>query len=119
MKILVCVKQILAPESDLAPSGDGTAVVPQGSVERRISRYDACALEAALQLRERIGGRVQVVTVGPADAADALRRALGMGADEALHIACADELIDPFTVARAVAPAAQDSDLVLAGVMSE
>jgi electron transfer flavoprotein beta subunit len=119
MKILVCIKQILAPESELASSAGGDTVVPAGVVERRISRYDACALEAALQLRERIGGQVQVVTVGPAEAAEALRRALGMGADEAVHIVAATDIPDPFIVAAAIAPVAGGCDLVLAGVMSE
>ncbi|NCC94963.1 MAG: electron transfer flavoprotein subunit beta/FixA family protein, partial [Opitutae bacterium] len=104
----------------LAIDADGIRITAPAGAERRLGRYDACALEAALQLREnRSDVTVGVITAGPPQAADVLRRALGMGADEALHIACADELIDPFTVARAVAPAAQDSDLVLAGVMSE
>lgn len=119
MKILVCIKQILAPESELAPNADGDGVVPLGAAERRIGRYDACALEAALQLRQRGGGRIRVATVGPPEAAEALRRALGMGADEALHVVAAHEVADPFTVAEALAPAAGDCDLVLTGVMSE
>jgi electron transfer flavoprotein beta subunit len=119
MKILVCIKQILAPESELVPRADGTGVRPTGPAERRISRYDACALEAALQLRERVGGRIRVVTVGPSAAVEALHRALGMGADEAMHVVAADDVDDPFIVAGALAPAAEDDDLVLAGVMSE
>jgi len=119
MKILVCIKQILAPESELAPRADGTGPAPVGPAERRISRYDACALEAALQLRESVGGRIRVATVGPPWAAEALRRALGMGADDALHIIAADDVDDPFIVAGALAPAARDCDLVLTGVMSE
>jgi electron transfer flavoprotein beta subunit len=119
MNILVCIKQILAPESELAPSIDGIGVAPVGTAERRISRYDACALEVALQLRERSGGRIRVVTVGPPEAAEALRRALGMGADEALHIVAANEVTDPLMVAEALATAAGDGDLILAGVMSE
>jgi electron transfer flavoprotein beta subunit len=119
MKILVCIKQLLAPESELIPNAEGSGVVPVATAERRISRYDACALEAALQLRERSGGRIRVATVGPPEAAEALRRALGMGADEAVHVVAADEVNDPFLVAEALASTAGDSDLVLAGVMSE
>jgi len=119
MKILVCIKQILVPESELVPNADGNGVVSVATAERRISRYDACALEAALQLRQHSGGRIRVATVGPPEAAEALRRALGMGADEAVHVVATDDVNDPFLVAEALAPVAGDSDLVLAGVMSE
>lgn len=119
MKIIVCIKQVWAPESELAPNGDGNGVVPVGAAERRISRYDACALEAALQLRERSGGQVRVVTMGPPGASEALRRALGMGADEAVHVVAAHEVTDPLRVAEALATAAGDGDLILTGVMSE
>ncbi len=121
MKLLVCVKEVPAPESPLGLSADGKCIAPLGAPERRLGRYDACALEAALQLAEQAAGvRVDVVTVGPAEAAQGLRRALGMGAGAALHIVAQEEAGDPYRVAAAIAAAEKTPyDLILTGAMSE
>ena len=122
MKILVCVKEILAPESELSLAAGGGRIEPLGPPERRLGRYDACALEAALQLGEqRAEVQVQVATVGPPEAAEGLRRALGMGAETAWQVVSPDAVGDPFQVAAALAAAAMPAsyDLILAGAMSE
>lgn len=51
-----------------------------------ISSYDACALEAAIQMKDAHGGELTVISAGPASVKDALQRALGMGADRAIHV---------------------------------
>ena len=55
-----------------------------------ISSYDACALEAAIHLKEAHGGEVTVISAGPGSVKEALQRALGMGADRAVHLLLPD-----------------------------
>ncbi len=120
MKILVCLKQVIAPESDLAIEAGGARIAAPAAAERRLGRYDACALEAALQLREsRADVDIHAVTAGPPEAGEGLRRALGMGADAASHIVSDAEMVDPAGVAAAIASVADSYDLIFAGVMSE
>jgi electron transfer flavoprotein beta subunit len=81
--------------------------------------YDANALEAALRLKEQLGGRVTVVSLGPDAARDTLKRAIAMGADAAIHINDpALNEADSTTTALALAAAIktiEHFDLVLAG----
>jgi len=55
-----------------------------------LNAYDASAVEAALVLTEEHGGEVEVVTVGPDDVTETIRKALAMGADRAVHLATDD-----------------------------
>ncbi|MCC6173698.1 MAG: electron transfer flavoprotein subunit beta/FixA family protein [Chloroflexi bacterium] len=89
MNIIVTVKQV--PDPDIPPSHfkvDESArkVVPPAGVAPVMNGYDANALEASLRLKEKLGGRVTVVTLGPQEARDTLKRAIAMGADAAVHI---------------------------------
>lgn len=86
MDIIVSLKQVVDPE---LPARD-FAIAPNTGRQVRegrplvISTYDENALEVALQLKDRLGGKVTVLTVGPrAVVGDAIRLALAMGADEA------------------------------------
>jgi electron transfer flavoprotein beta subunit len=84
-----------------------------------LNEWDACAVEEAIQIRERLGqGEVVVVTVGDEEAEGALRRCLAMGADQAVRVDA--EPRDPISTARALAEvvAAESPDLVLTGVQS-
>jgi electron transfer flavoprotein beta subunit len=84
-----------------------------------MNEWDACAVEEALRIRERLGeGEVVVVTAGDEEAEGALRRCLAMGADRAVRVGA--EPLDPVSTARALAPvvAAESPDLVLTGVQS-
>ncbi len=89
MDIVVTVKQV--PDPDIPPTHfkvDEAAnkVVPPSGVSPVMNGYDAHALEAALQLREKLGGKVTVVTLGPDSSRDTLKRAIAMGADAAVHV---------------------------------
>lgn len=122
MHIVVCVKQVLAPESELAPSPAGDRIAAVGAAEYRLNRYDAGALETALRIRESVGETtVEAITVGPPAAGEGLRRAMGMGADRATHILTDEFLWDPAATAKVLAAALADAgpDLILAGAMSE
>ena len=82
MKIIVCMKQVPAgTKVDIDPE---TGAMKRMSGETRTNPYDLFALEAALQLREKAGGTVTVLTMGPPLAESMMRDAYTMGADDAV-----------------------------------
>src|SRR5205814_1593164 len=88
MKIAVCVKQV--PEGTSLKLDPGTKRLDR-SGEGALNHFDANAVEEALRLKESAGdAEVVVVSVGPAGAADALRKALALGGDPALPVAEGD-----------------------------
>jgi electron transfer flavoprotein beta subunit len=85
MNIVVLVKQVpdSGSERKLDPS-DNT--VARATADNVINEMDEYALEEALTVKEAQGGEVTVLTVGPDTATDAIRKALSMGADKAVHV---------------------------------
>jgi electron transfer flavoprotein beta subunit len=85
VNIVVLVKQVpdSGSERKLDPS-DNT--VARASADNVINEMDEYAIEEALLVRDREGGEVTVLTVGPEHATDAIRKALSMGADKAVHV---------------------------------
>ncbi|MGW2467018.1 electron transfer flavoprotein subunit beta/FixA family protein, partial [Streptomyces bauhiniae] len=87
MKILVTVKYVPDATGDRHFADDLT--VDRDDVDGLLSELDEYAVEQALQIAEDFDGdgdaEVTVLTVGPEDAKDALRKALSMGADKAIH----------------------------------
>lgn len=81
MEIVVCIKQV--PDSEHIQLDPNSGTIIREGVPAIINPADKHALEAALQLREKNGGRVSVVSMGPPSAAEALKEALAMGADRA------------------------------------
>jgi electron transfer flavoprotein beta subunit len=86
MKIVVCVKHVPDSTADRRFEADWT--VDRVGVDGLLSELDEYGVEQALQLREKAGGdsTVTVLTVGPEQAADAVRKALQMGADAGVHV---------------------------------
>ena len=80
MEILVCIKQV--PESNKVEVDPVTGVLNRSSAASKMNPYDLYALETALRLRQELGGRVSVMTMGPAQAEAVIREAYAMGADE-------------------------------------
>lgn len=80
MNIVVCIKQV--PDTAEVRINPETNTLIREGVPSIINPYDLHALEAALQIRERSGGKVTVITMGPPQAEGALREAIAMGADE-------------------------------------
>lgn len=117
MRVVVCVKQVLQLGDEVEFTDDGLDVDPD-YLDPALNEWDSFATEEALQLRERLGGEVVVVTLGPKQSEAALRRCLAMGADRAIRVEGVGR--DPFSVARALAEvvAAESADLVLCGVQS-
>lgn len=86
MDIVVCVKQVPeVAEAELEIAGDGSEIDREDLV-MDINEWDNYAVEEAIRLKEIHGGTVTAVTIGDEDAEDVLRRALAMGADEAILI---------------------------------
>ncbi|MDR1785545.1 MAG: electron transfer flavoprotein subunit beta/FixA family protein [Spirochaetaceae bacterium] len=81
MKIVVCIKQV--PDTNEVKLDPKTNTLIREGVPSIINHDDKSGIEAALQLREKLGGTVTVVSMGPPQADVALREALAMGADEA------------------------------------
>ena len=81
MKIVVCIKQV--PDTAEVRLDPKTGTLIRDGVPSIINHDDKAGLEAALELREKVGGTVTVVCMGPPQADVAMREALAMGADEA------------------------------------
>lgn len=82
MNIIVTIKQV--PESSNVKMDPETGTMLRTSAEAVINPLDTNAIEAALTLRDKYGGKVTVITMGPKRAVDALYEALAMGCDEAV-----------------------------------
>lgn len=121
MKIVVCVKYVPDSTGDRRFEADYT--VDRDAVEGLLSELDEYGVEQALKIKEMIGdATVVVLTVGPAKAADAVRKALQMGADTGVHvlddaIAGSDALATSLVLAEAVRKIG-DWDIVLGGLAS-
>lgn len=120
MKILVCMKQVPQKDAPLKLNESGSWI--RDDVSYEINEPDAYALEEALRQKEKHGGEVVVVTVGPARAQQVLREALAKGADRAIHLEDpAFVTLDAHNVARAIAAAIQEEqfDLIFTGLQSD
>ncbi len=121
MKIVVCIKQV-PRKDDLLRIDASTTWVEEGSLSFEANESDTYALEEALQLKEKHGGEVIAVTLGPADASKTIKEALAKGADRAIHLVdSAFERLDAQANARALAAAIgpENPDLVLTGLQSD
>jgi electron transfer flavoprotein beta subunit len=119
MKIAVCVKQV--PDATVHKRIDPATKRLDRSGEAALNPTDLNAVEEALRIKEAQGGEVVLVSLGPAKAADSLRKALAMGADRAVLVS--DEAAagsDLLGTARALAGALEreGADLVLFGQSS-
>lgn len=117
MNIVVCVKQVPSSEARIQIAPDGRSIDPTG-LELVINPYDEYAMEEALKTREKFGGTLTVITLGPPKAEEALRTCLALGADRALVIKEPSLLgSDGIGTARALAAAIRSlqPDLVLFG----
>ena len=121
MKILVCAKQVPHKDARLEIRSDGTWI-QDDNIKFEINDYDTYALEEALRIKDAGEAEVVVVSIGPDRVVQALRTALGMGADRAIQVwddalASADSL----GIAKALAAVAkaESPDLILTGLMAD
>lgn len=121
LNIVVCLKQIPNPDLQFQVAPDGLDIKRDG-LNYRINGADEYALEEAVRLKEKSGGRAVALTVGPKRAEQMLREALAKGADEAVRVAYDDPAaFDVGKTARILAAAINTipHDLVLTGVQSD
>src|SRR6201993_172826 len=85
MNIVVCVKQVpdTAVERTLTP---GAGTLDRDTPDGLINELDEYAIEEGLKIAEAQGGEVTILSMGPAKAAESVRKALSMGADKAVHV---------------------------------
>ena len=84
MHILVCIKQVPGTTNVQIDPEKGT--LKREGVEAIINPFDEYAIEEAVRLKEKVGGKVTVVTMGPPQAEVALRQAISVGCDEAILV---------------------------------
>jgi electron transfer flavoprotein beta subunit len=121
MKIIVCVKQVPAKDSPLRLDESGTWI-RESDLSYEMNEPDAYALEAALQLKEKHGGQVAVLSLGPARVQQVIREALAKGADRAIHVeADTSANLDSYSVAQMMAEAIRREgfDLIATGLQSD
>ena len=120
MHIVVCIKQV--PDSTHIRVHPVTNTIMRQGVPAIINPYDLFAIEEALRLKDKHGGRITVITMGPPQAEPALRKALSFGCDDAVLItdkifSGADTLATSYVLASAVRMLHQEEpvDLVFTG----
>ncbi len=117
MEIIVCIKQV--PDTTEVRIDPVTNTLIRDGVPSIINPFDENAIEEALRIREKFGGRVTVITMGPPQAESALKDAYAMGADEVILLsdrkfAGADTLATSYTLAQAIKKLGK-YDLILCG----
>lgn len=82
MHFVVCLKQV--PDTSEVRIDPNTNTLMREGVPSIINPYDAHALEEAIRLKEKTGGKVTIICMGPPQAKEALRKAMSFGADRAI-----------------------------------
>ncbi|MCT8977662.1 electron transfer flavoprotein subunit beta/FixA family protein [Clostridium sp. CX1] len=117
MDILVCIKQV--PGTTKVEVDPVTGVLKRDGVDSKMNPYDLYALETALRIREEEGGTVKVISMGPPQAAEVIKEAYMMGADEGVLLsdrkfAGADVIATSYTLSQGVKKMG-NIDLILCG----
>lgn len=121
MKIIVAIKQVPDRDTPVKIAANGKWI-DESDLQWAMNEPDAYALEEALQLKEKHGGEVIVLSTGPERVGSTIREALAKGADRAVHVLCDDlGTRDALGVAKLLAEAIkpENPDLVLTGLQSE
>jgi len=121
MKIIVCLKQVPKNDSILRINEQQTWIQDR-DLTYEINESDAYALEEALQLKEKHGGEVVALSLGPQRVQSVIKEALARGADRGLHLEdAAFSNLDAFGIGAVIAAAAKTEqfDLLLTGLQSD
>jgi len=117
VNIIVCLKQVPDTETQIKIAPDGKSIVTD-DIKWIMNPYDEFGVEEALRIKEKFGGEVTVVSLGPKRVTETIRTALAMGADKGILITDdALEGSDSLAVAKALAAAIKDLeyDLIFTG----
>ena len=123
MKVLVCIKQVPDMESRFKPNGSGTWF-SESDLAWRMNEYDEYAVEQAVQVKEKLASEPEltVLSIGPDRIGEALKKAMAMGCDRAVHVQDNDSAAkDPWQIASIIAAyaKAQGFDLIFTGMQSQ
>jgi electron transfer flavoprotein beta subunit len=119
VNIIVCIKQVPAKDAPLSIAGNW---IREADIGFEMNEPDSYALEEALRLKEKHGGEVIVLSMGPERVKQTIKEALAKGADRGIHIADDNfAQLDPLGSAKSLAAAIkqQKYDLVLTGLQSD
>ncbi len=121
MKIAVCIKQVPAKDAPLTIAPSGTWI-RESDIGFEMNEPDSYALEEGLRLKEKHGGEVVAISMGPERVKQTIKEALAKGADRGIHVSD-DQFfeLDPLASARSLAAAIQKEnfDLILTGLQSD
>lgn len=117
MNIVVCLKQV--PGTTKVKIDPQTNTLIRQGIENILNPFDTYALEEGVRIKERCGGKVTAVSMGPPQAEEMLREAIGTGADEAILLsdsafAGADTWATAYTLSKAIDKLEQ-CDLIICG----
>jgi len=117
VNIIVCIKQV-PNTTDVRIDPQTNTLIREG-VESVINPFDTYAIEEGIRLKERFGGKVTVITMGPPQAESSLREAISLGADEGILIsdrafAGSDTWATSYTLSMAIRKI-KDYDIVICG----
>ncbi|MFW6016125.1 MAG: electron transfer flavoprotein subunit beta/FixA family protein, partial [bacterium] len=120
MNIIVLLKEV--PDMEKVKFDREKGVIDRSSASTQINPFDLNALQAAVNIREEVGGSIQAISMGPARAEDSLKEAIARGADEGLLLtdrafAGSDTWATSFTLAKAIEKI-DDYDLIICGEMT-
>lgn len=123
MHIVVCVKQV--PDTTEVRIDPNTNTLIREGVPSIMNPYDAHAVEEAVRLKETYGGTVTVISMGPPQAKEVLKRAVGMGADRAILVsdrafAGSDTLATSYVLTKTIEKIAaeQKVDIIFCGMQA-
>jgi electron transfer flavoprotein beta subunit len=116
MNIVVCIKQV--PDTAEVKINPETGTLVREGVPSIINPFDMHAIEAGIQIKEKAGGKVTVMTMGPPQAESALRDAIAMGADDGILLsdrvfAGSDTWATSFTLSKAIGKLG--ADIIICG----
>lgn len=105
MKIVVCIKQV--PDTVDVRIDPKTKNLDRTNIKGAINPFDNNAIEEAIKIKEKHGGHITVISMGPPQTNDSLKKALAMGCDEAILLSSrelggADTLATGYTLAKAI-----------------
>lgn len=121
MKILVLMKQVANKDAILRINKDANWI-EEADLSFEVNESDGYALEEALRIKEKVGGEVVVVSMGPPRTKSVIKDALARGADRAIHVVGDNTVhLSPFAAASVLADSIRDenADLVMTGLQSD
>jgi electron transfer flavoprotein beta subunit len=116
VNIAVCVKQVPDTETKIKISDDKKHIT-ESEINFILNPYDEFAVEEGIKIKEAHGGEVTIISLGPDRVTSAIRSALAMGTDKAIHIKTDKNPTDPRVISSALAPVLSTGnyDIILMG----